>query len=249
MRNIGWYLALLVACASPGWAIKPLVSGDVPTAEKGVCEVFIGYLVTDAGDTTVHEVPFWEVVFGLTRRQELTISDPILVRDSSGGSAAGVGDVTLGTKYRLLGEPSADSGLSASLEITLPTGDADRGLGSGAVAVDLRLRGGWQFGSEVVYLNLGHTWLGEDDDEPRDDTWFYAAVWDHPIGTKLRLLTEIYARTADDPGAPDRLAATVGIKRHFPRRQQLQLSVGRSLRSGAQGGPDIRFYLGWRRDF
>lgn len=249
MRTAAWYLALLAACASPSWAIKPLVSGDVPTAEKGLYEVFVGYLVTYAGSATVHEVPFWEVVYGLTQGQELTIEAPLLVHDGSGGSTAGIGDVILGTKYRLLGEPLADSGLSASLEIALPTGDSDRSLGSGAVDVDLRLRGGWQFGSEVVYLNLGHTWLGEDDDEPRDNTWFYAAVWDHPVGTKLRLLTEFYRKTADDPEASDRLAATVGIKWHFPHRQQLQLSIGRSLRSGAQGGPDVRFYVGWRRDF
>ena len=58
MRTAAWYLALLVACSSPSWAIKPLVSGDIPTAEKGVFEVFVGYLLTVAGSTTVHEVPF-----------------------------------------------------------------------------------------------------------------------------------------------------------------------------------------------
>ena len=247
MRKAAWYLALVIACASPSWAIKPLVSGDIPTAEKGLYEVFVGYLVTDSGDATVHEVPFWEVVYGLTQPQELTIEAPILIRDGGTGSTGGLGDVVVGTKYRLLGEPSADSGLSASLEIKLPTGDSDRGLGSGAVAVDVRVRGGWQFGREVVYLNLGHTWVGEDE-EPQENTWFYAAVWDHPVGRKLRLLTEVYGKTADEPDAPKRLAATVGIKWYFPHRQQLQLSVGRSLRSDAEGGPDVRFYAGWRKD-
>ena len=247
MMKTAWYLSLLLACATPGWAIPPLVSGDVPTADRGTYELFIGYVATDSGSTTEHEVPFWELVYGLTSRQELTIEAPLLVLDEAGGSTTGLADVVIGTKYRLLGEPSADSGLSASLEVKLPTGDSDRGLGAGAVNVDLRLRGGWEFGREVFYLNLGHTWIGEDE-EPRENTWFYAAVWDHPVGERLRLLTELYWKTAK-LGAPDRLAASVGVKWRFPQRQQLQFSLGRSLRSDARGGPDVRVYAGWRKDF
>lgn len=241
-------LSLLLACATAGRAIPPLVSGDVPTADRGTYELFIGYVATDSGSTTEHEVPFWELVYGLTSRQELTIEAPLLLLDEANGSTSGLADVVIGTKVRLLGAPSADSGLSASLEVKLPTGDSDRGLGAGAVNVDLRLRGGWELGREVFYLNLGHTWIGEDE-EPRKNTWFYAAVWDHPVGERLRLLTELYSKTANRLGTPDRLAASVGVKWRFPQRQQLQFSIGRSLRSGAKGGPDVRIYAGWRKDF
>jgi hypothetical protein len=65
----------------------------------------------------------------------------------------------------------------------------------------------------------------------------------------VRLLTEIYGGTAADPAAPNRLAATQGIKWKYRPARQLQFSVGRSLRNGAEGGPRLRLYAGWRRDF
>jgi len=238
---------LAVALArSPVWAIPPLVSGDIPTADHRTYELFLGYVLKDGGVVTEEELPFWELVYGLTRVQELTIEAPILRRDDSAGTTTGIGDVILGTKYRFVGEPAADSGLSASLEVRLPTGDEERGLGSGAVNVDLRARGGFELGGEVIYFNLGHTWVGEDG---KDNTWFYSGVWDHPLGSTLRILTEVYGKTADEPGAPNAFAGTVGIKWRLPHRQQLQASIGRSLRDGRVGGPDLRVYAGWRRDF
>ena len=202
---------MLVAGATPALAIKPLVSGDVPTAPKGTVELFVGYLANDSGSDTEHEIPFWEVFYGVAEWQEITVEAPVLFVDGSGGSSAGFGDVVLGTKLRLLGEPAADSGLSASIEVKLPTGDESRSLGSGEPALDLLTRGGFQLGREVVYFNLGHTWMGESKDEQLDNPWFYAGVWDHPVGQKMRLLTEVYGKTSSDPEGPNLLAASVGI--------------------------------------
>lgn len=245
-----WILiGTLMAYAGPAMAIKPLVSGDVPTAKKGGYELLVGNLYNDDGSVRTHELPFWELIYGLTERQELTIEAPIVLRDGPDGDAAGFGDVILGTKYRLFGEPAADSGLSVSLEVKLPTGNDRRGLGSGATNVDLLSRWGWQFGPEVVYFNLGHTWIGERGDEELDNSWFYAAVWDHPVSNKLRLLTEVYGKTAADPASPNRVAATIGIKWWFRPNQQFHFSVGRSLREDAEGGPKLRLYTGWRMDF
>lgn len=242
-------IAALLCFTDPAAAIPPLVSGDVPTASRGIYEFFVGHVFRDNGDVETWEVPFWELVYGLSERQEVTIEAPVVVREDAHGTTTGLGDAVIGTKLRLLGKPAADAGLSVSLEIKLPTGDPDRGLGSGAADVDLRARWGWQVRSEVVYINLGHTWVGERDGESLDNTWFYATVWDHPLGRAVRLLTEIYGKAADEPSAPNRLAATAGIKWKFRPAQQLQFSVGRSLRGGAEGGPRLRLYAGWRRDF
>ena len=242
-------LCLLIASVRPAMAIPPLVSGDIPTANRGTYEFFVGYVLTDGGRVTVQEVPFWEVVYGLTERQELTIEGPLVHRDDPTGTTLGFGDVVLGTKYRLFGIPAADSGLSVSLEVRLPTGDEEKGLGSGATNVDLRTRWGWRIAREIIYFNVGYTWVGDDGDTRRDNPWFYAGVWDHPIGERMRILTEVYGRTSVAPDGPSTLAATVGTKWRLPHNQQLQASVGRSLRENRVGGPDLRVYAGWRRDF
>jgi len=245
-----WYVVcLLVASADLALAIPPLVSGDVPTAGKGIYELFMGYLLEEKSGLKTHTLPFWELVYGFGDRQEFTLEAPLVVRDGPADSALGFGEVVLGTKYRLLGNPRTDSGLSTSLEVKLPTGNRARGLGSGAIDVDLRARGGWEIGREVVYLNLGHTWVGEDGNERPENTWFYSGVWDHPLRPKLRLLTEVYRKTSPDPGGPTRLAATIGIKWLVWPQQQFHFSLGRSLREHTEGGPDLRLYVGWRWDF
>lgn len=163
-------IAALLLVAEPADAIPPLVSGDVPTAPRGTCEFFVGHVFRDNGEVETQEVPFWELVYGLSERQEVTLEAPIVVREDTNGTSTGLGDAVIGTKLRLLGTPAADAGLSVSLEIKLPTGDPDRGLGSGAADFDLRARWGWQVGSEGVYINLGHTWVGERDGEPPSGT-------------------------------------------------------------------------------
>jgi len=242
-------IAALVMAAAPARAIPPLVSGDVPTADEGGFELFVGYLLGDSGASQEHELPFWELVYGLTKRQELTIEAPLLLLTGEGQTILGPGDIVIGTKYRFIGKPSADSGASASLEIKLPNADRSRGLGSGATDVDLLTRWGWEIGREVVYFNLGRTWVGAPAGEQRRNTWFYAGVWDHPAGPKLRLLLEVYGATSDDPDGQERLAFTVGLKRKLPGRQQFQLSLGRSLCNRARGGPSWRAYAGWKWDF
>lgn len=242
-------ICVLMAFTRPAMAIKPLVSGDVPTAPKGVYELFVGYLLVEGDRVRAQEVPFWEVVYGVTERQELTIEAPLIVLDVPIGTEMGIGDAVVGTKFRFFGEPEADSGLSASLEVKLPTGDEERGLGSGATDVSLLTRWGWEIGREVVYFNLGYAWIGERGDKRLDNVWFYSGVWDHPVGQKLRLLTEVYGVTAADPDGPSRLAGTIGVKWKVFPMQQFHFSVGRSLRTGAEGGPNIRLYTGWRWDF
>lgn len=240
---------LLITSAGSAWAIPPLVSGDIPTAGQGIYELFVGYLLEEKSNVKSHAVPFWELVYGFSDRQEFTLEAPLLVRDAPADSALGFGDVVLGTKYRLLGNPMADSGLSVSLEVKVPTGNRARGLGSGATDVDMRARGGWEVGRGVAYLNLGHTWVGEDGNERRENTWFYSGVWDHPLRPKLRLLTEVYGKTSPDPSSPTRLAATIGVKWLVWSAQQFHFSLGRSLREHTEGGPNLRLYVGWRWDF
>ena len=62
---------LAVALAEgPTWAIPPLVSGDVPTADHGTYELFLGYVLKDDGVLTEEEIPFWELVYGLRQDGE-----------------------------------------------------------------------------------------------------------------------------------------------------------------------------------
>lgn len=61
------------------YAPPPLVTGDVPTAEKGRFELYAGvrYQESETGKPA-RQIPFTELVYGITDRQELTFENPLL---------------------------------------------------------------------------------------------------------------------------------------------------------------------------
>lgn len=54
-NHANWYVVcLLIASADLASAIPPLVSGDVPTAGKGIYELFMGYLLEEKSGLKTH---------------------------------------------------------------------------------------------------------------------------------------------------------------------------------------------------
>lgn len=239
-------IVVLIASTSSAVATPPLVSGDVPTAQKGVLELYLGYQYLRDDEATEHELPGLELIYGLSCRHEISLETPFFLLDRPSGSTFGLGDVELGTKYRLRGKPESDAGASLFAAVKLPTGSRRRGLGSGATDFELEARWGWVIGRESVYLNLGRSWLGEGGSL---DPWFYSGVWEHPVRENLNLLAEIYRETRDERGSPNTLASTLGMKWQFREKQRLNVSIGRSLRTGARSGPELRVYTGVKLEF
>jgi hypothetical protein len=73
------------------------------------------------------------------------------------GSATGIGDITLRTKYRFLATPGG--GLAAGLDVRLPTGDKNNLLGAGATQTTVTLIGStttnWNY--FTPHFNVGFT--------------------------------------------------------------------------------------------
>jgi hypothetical protein len=64
---------LLLTSASRLFAPPPMITGDVPTADKGRFELYAGlrYQENEAG-VPARQLPFTELVYGISDRQELT---------------------------------------------------------------------------------------------------------------------------------------------------------------------------------
>jgi hypothetical protein len=73
---------------------------------------------------------------------------------SATGSASGVGDIVLLAKYNLMQQQG--NGLAVGVDITLPTGDADNMLGTGATLTKVALIGS-RGGRLSPHVNLGFT--------------------------------------------------------------------------------------------
>src|SRR6187551_742492 len=130
--------AVILLLAAPRcFAPPPMVTGDVPTADKQSFEWYVGarYQESESGNPS-RLLPFTELVYGLTERMELTFETAGL----SVNHEYGLSDSVVGTKYVFLKEAERRSGIAGSFELKLPTGDESRGLGSGELDYDLRLR-------------------------------------------------------------------------------------------------------------
>lgn len=241
--------AVLLAGALPCFAPPPLVTGDVPTADKGTFEWYMGGLYQDSGRSIERALPFTELVYGLSERWEVTAETAHLSREGEHG----ISDTVLGTKYVVLPETEQTPGVGLSFETSLPTGDEDRGLGSGAFEYEFRARAQKSFGFFTPIVNVGYTLCGEPTingvTEARRDTWRASCAQEWQVAKRTKLLSEVYGRTSDDPNGEDRFAGQVGFKQKVSENLQLHGAIGRSLRSGQSGGPELRAYLGVRYNF
>jgi hypothetical protein len=238
-------MALLILIASRLEAVPPLASGDVPTADKGVFEWFLGFLYEKSGGAVTREIPTTELVFGISDRQEITLETAWL---SSEGER-GAGDVTLGTKYVFLKETDSRPGIAGSFEMKVPTGSARHGLGSGEFDFGFLLRIQKTWGRFTLIGNAGYTVVGEPEvdgfTEPRKNVWFASSALGFEVAARTTLLAEIYLETGDEPGAPNRVAGNIGLTHRLRDKFDLRAAVGTSLRDDARGGPDLRVYAGF----
>ena len=142
-------------------------------------EIRMNYSFTnngDGGDFDEHE---WEFEFEMpvSRRLLLEVEPKIIsLSPNDGDTTSGFGDTSLITRIMLL--ETRNTTLLSLLETTLPTGDEDRGLGSGLTMISPGI-GLWRdLGSRYAlhgFFGLDLPVGGKDDDDP-DTTVVYGTA-------------------------------------------------------------------------
>jgi hypothetical protein len=88
-------------------------------------------------------------------------SDPDHETISASGSATGLGDVVVRTKYRFLKAPGG--GLAAGVDLRLPTGDDKDLLGIGTTQAKLQVIASRELGLFTLHGNAGYAFAGSSD--------------------------------------------------------------------------------------
>jgi hypothetical protein len=242
--------AMLLVFAPRCFAPPPLVTGDVPTADKGSFEWYLGarYQESESGNPS-RLLPFTELVYGLTERWELIFETAGLSKNDE----YGLSDSVLGTKYVFLKEAERRPGIAGSFELKLPTGDESRGLGSGEWDYDLRLRMQKTWGWFTAIGNVGYTFLSDPEyngvTTSKENPWLLTFGQEYQVAKKTKLLSEIYFVSREEPGEPNRLAANIGFKHKLRDNFSIHAAFGQSIREDNRGGPDVRVYVGMKWEF
>lgn len=230
------------------YAPPPLITGDVPVADRGHFELYAGFRYQDAG-AIQRQLPHLELVYGIANRWEVAAEANYLSR----AGAHGVDDFAVATKTVLLPESARRPGIGASYEFKFANGDAARGLGSGGNEHDLRLRAQKTMGVHTPILNFGYVLVPNATvngrSNARQDVWRASLANEWSVTDKTKLLAEAYWRTSDEPGGAHRLGWNIGFKHKARPDLSLHAAMGESLRPGNRGGPDLRAYVGVKYEF
>ena len=94
---------------------------------------------------------------GVAPRAQLNLSTAAFRGTTSDPSARGIGDVTIGLKYRLLDDNPLVGDFAILPGIKLPTASSTRGLGTGTTDISLLLISSHSVGGVDVDINIGAT--------------------------------------------------------------------------------------------
>jgi hypothetical protein len=190
---------------NPGDVTDAQLSIDLST---DIFVLFMSYGLTDRLDVgTV--VPIIRVDFDAS-------IDPTLVGTSAGplpfgqrvalpvqsrsGTASGVGDITVRTKYNVVKRQGG--GASLVLDLRMPTGDAEEMLGSGAGAAKVMFVASSTLGRVAPHFNAGYTFVGAraNNTIAIDDEYNYVAGVDTVVTNDVSASFDIVARTITNIG-------------------------------------------------
>ena len=112
-------------------------------------------------DTTVHAT-ILRLATGTSLVHTFVTGQDVITKDfTSSGSASGVGDIVLRTKYSVY--RSGSSAVAGALDLRLPTGDSDNLLGIGTTQAKMYVIASTEAGMFSPHVNFGYTASGSGD--------------------------------------------------------------------------------------
>lgn len=132
--------------------------------------------------------------------------------------------------------------LALGYQMKFPTGDVNRGLGSGTLDNALWLSGAKSFGRWVSFANIGYNFLGGGSGR---NNLFLGTGLTYQLTEKLIVGAQVYGNSSSASGARDELAWGAGLTYNFAPDRTFLLSLGRS----EHGFSDLNVYAGFSFTF
>jgi hypothetical protein len=239
-----WASILVLIAATPlVRAGPPFVTDDPEPVKYRHWEVYVASQDLKTADGWSGTAPHVEVNYGVITNVQLHLIAP-LAYDAPKAAAShyGYGDTEVGLKCRFIQETAhfPQAGVFPLLE--LPSGDAERGLGSGHVQAFLPLWLQKDFGSWTLYGGGGY---GINPGAANRDWTFFGAVTQCQVTERILVGGELYHRTAAESGGRADTAFNLGTVVDFTHHHHLLFSVGRSIDGPAQ----FQVYLAYQFTF
>jgi Putative MetA-pathway of phenol degradation len=233
-----------VVCSSliiaPIQAGPPYVTDDPEPPPPGGWEINVPFIPERTPGKTEVDAPLFDLNYGLPNIQ-LKLEIPVaIVHNDNDGTAAGVGDLLIGVKWRFLNNERSQVQFGIYPQLLLPTGDRGRGLGDGGSAFVFPLLAQRNWEKWTLYGNVGYWWQGADDTR----NYFYAgAVLEREINKRLELGVELFGNSPKERGGRSEMAFNVGGTWKLSKHFNLLFSGGRDIVGDTHAMAYIGFQL------
>lgn len=255
--------ACLLAVAESTRAAHPYITDDTGTQGAGnwqlelLAEHARADRTADPGGGPVHQVrevmlfnpvltygvlDSFDVAFGVSQLRQRTTEDGAVTQ-----SADGMGDSTLELKWRF--HETKNFSLALKPGLVLPTGDENRGLGTGKLSwgvnfILTREVKPWVFLANIAYSRVRFK-LPADEEANRGHLWRASAGFAYDLRDDLRFIGEAGVRTngaQDDPFLPGRNGHFVMLGLIYSPSDGMDFDVG--IRAGNRAEFDTTILLG-----
>jgi hypothetical protein len=224
---------------------RPTVATHAYAVAPGVFEVEAGFQDQREGALgTRLSVPLL-LKIGLVRNLQLDLAPGWLRDSATTGSGEGLTDLLVGVKWRLTDAAPVINDFALQVGVSLPTGSAQSGRGSGEPAIGLLVISSRTIGPVSLDINVAYTRLGgESTFAPRNSTMWAVAAG---VAVTRRIGWDVefagYPGTSGPQGAPPVVQFLAGPT--FTVRPSVVLDAGAVFDVVRFGGTAIYGGLTW----
>ncbi len=220
-------LFLTVFAASSAWAGPPFVTDDPEPVEYRHSEFYISSQYTNNKDGKEGTLPHFEYNYGPLPDLQLHVLIPLAFAHPTGGPTVyGLGDTEVGMKYRFIHETDAIPQVGTFPIVHIPTGDSDRGLGSGHVPLFLPI---WLQKSRGPWTTYGGGGYWTNPGAGNKDFWQLGWLVQRDITKLLTLGAEIFYFGKDTVDGRDRTGYNIGGILNLTAEDHMIVSAGRDI--------------------
>ncbi len=236
-----WVLVLLsLCCSSAAWAGPPFVTDDPEPVELHHWEFYAASEAAHDHSGTIGTLPHFEINYGAVSNLQIHAIFPIAFsRPNTGESTSGLGDIELGLKYRLVQESAGRPMIGLFPLVELPTGDSNRGLGSGQTQIFLPL---WLQKSWGPWTSYGGGGYFVNPGSGNKDYWLAGWELQRDLGEALTLGGELFGTSPQTDGGSASISFNLGGQVNFGEKHHLLFSVGRCINQT----PDLTAYVAYQ---
>jgi hypothetical protein len=185
--------ALVLAVAFPALAGEPLLTDDPGTPGPNNWELNVALAMVELQEGTAWELPVASLGYGVGERIEIGITVPFVVVDNAGeGAKGGLGNVSVGGKWRFLDEAANGISVSTAPAVTFDSlqRSADNGIVDSGFAFTLPVEVGRTVGPVDFYAEVGWDFI-----ELGTDLWFLGVAAEWGFCERWTLLGEVYGQS------------------------------------------------------